>query len=107
MKRNAILILTAIAAIPILAVNQTFGEDRTARLEALVDEYIATCESKSDLLDSKSDNIRQAAHYACFKGKYCKTRRDELVDELQAKNIPPVKHKVHYYLNSRLKKMNE
>lgn len=105
MKKNAILTLTAIAFLSSIAATQVFAGDHREQLEALVEEYIAACESKSELLDSTSDNIRRAAQYACAKGSLCKTLKSELIDELEAKDIAPLKHKVYYFLNVRFKEM--
>ena len=59
-----------------------------AELETLVDKYIASCEAKSALLSSNSENIRRSATLACLKATYCRHHRKELVDEMVRQNTP-------------------
>jgi len=102
MRIKAILILSAmIAAGMMLTVPALSGETHRAELEAIVDKYIAACEAKSAMLDSRSENIRRSAMRACLRATFCRTSRAELIDELVASNVDPKPHKVHHFLNAR------
>ena len=69
-----------------------------AELETLVDKYIASCEAKSALLSSNSENIRRSATLACLKATYCRHHRKELVDEMVRQNIEPKPYRVRRFL---------
>ena len=72
-----------------------------ARLEALVDEYIACCEAKSALRGSRSEKIRHSAVRSCMKAAYCKRSKEELVELMLENNIAPKAYKVRHFLNER------
>ena len=72
-----------------------------ARLEALVDEYIACCEAKSALRGSRSEKIRHSAVRSCMKAAYCKRSKEELVELMLENNIEPKDYKVRLFLNER------
>ena len=104
MRIKAIFILSAMVAVGmILSVPVLSGETHRAELEAIVDAYIANCEAKSAMLDSRSEKIRRSAMLACLRATFCRTSRAELIDELVASNVEPKTHKVHHFLNSRFK----
>jgi len=95
------MVLTAILCpIPALGNNSEVVE-RKAKLEALVDEYIACCEAKSALGSSRSEKIRRSAMRSCLKAAYCRHSKAELVDVMLEKNIEPKAYKVHHFLNDR------
>ena len=102
MRIKAIFILSAMVAVGMmLTVPALSGETHRAELEAIVDKYIAACEAKSAMLDSRSENIRRSAMRACLRATFCRTSRTELIDELVAGNVEPKPHKVHHFLNAR------
>ena len=74
------IVLTAILRpIPALG-NSTKAIETKAKLEALVDKYIACCEAKSALLSSRSEKIRRSAKRSCMKAAYCRHFKEELVE---------------------------
>ena len=96
-----VIVLTAILCqIPAQGSN-TKALTTKARLEALVDEYIACCEAKSALRNSRSEKIRQSAVRSCMKAAYCKHSKDELVEVMLENNIAPKAYKVRLFLNER------
>ena len=102
MKIKAILVLSAmVAAGMMLTVPALGGENNRAELEAIVEDYISNCESKSALLNSTSTNIRRSAMRACLKAIFCRKTKAELIDALVANNIEPKPYKVHRFLNAR------
>ncbi len=87
---------------PILALgNNSEAVDTKAKLEALVDEYIACCEAKSALRSSRSENIRHSAIRSCKIASYCKNSKEELVEVMLRNKIEPKAYKVRYFLNGR------
>ena len=94
---------------PVLALgNNTEAVDTKAKLEALVDEYIACCEAKSALSSSRSENIRRSAMRSCKIASYCKHSKAELVEVMLRNNIEPKAYKVRHFLNGRFNdKYNE
>lgn len=108
MKTTAILItILAIAAsictLPALAETTNQTEVR-AKLEALVDEYINSCDAKSELLSSRSENIRNSARRSCMKASYCRNNREELIQEMLDRKIDPKSYKVRLFLSERFTK---
>ena len=104
MRIKAIFILSAMVAVGmLLSVPALSGETHRAELEAIVDAYIANCEAKSAMLNSRSENIRRSAMLACLRATFCRTSRTELIDELVTRNVEPKPHTVHHFLNSRFK----
>ena len=102
MKIKAIFILSAMVVAGMMLTGPALsGEIHRVDLEVIVDKYIAACEAKSAMLDSRSKNIRQAAMRACLRATFCRTSRTELIDELVASNVEPKSHKVHHFLNAR------
>ena len=94
-------VLTAILyPIPVLG-NNTEVVEKKAKLEALVEEYIACCEAKSALLSSRSEKIRRSAMRSCMKAAYCRHSKEELVEAMLENNIEPKAYKVHLFLNDR------
>ena len=101
MRAKAIFLLSAMVAVGMITVPALGGETHRAELETIVDKYIAACEAKSAMLDSRSENIRRSAMRACLRASFCRTSRAELIDELVARNVEPKPHKVHHFLNAR------
>ena len=96
-----VIVLTAILC-PVLALGKnTEAVETKARLEALVDEYIACCEAKSALSSSRSENIRRSAMRSCKIADFCKNSKEALVEAMLENNIEPKAYKVRYFLNDR------
>ena len=83
--------------------HQYRGGGDTGELGALVDEYVACCEAKSALHNSRSEKIRRSALRACKKAAYCKHAKAELVEVMLENNIEPKAYKVRHFLNQRFK----
>ena len=94
-------VLTALLCpIPALG-NNTEVVETKAKLEALVEEYIACCDAKSELLSSRSEKIRRSAKRSCIKAAYCRHSKEELVNAMLENNIEPKAYKVHHFLNDK------
>jgi hypothetical protein len=106
MKTKSTTLITALAiaaatfTLPALAgdSNQT---EMKAKLEALVDEYIKSCDAKSEMLSSRSENIRNSARRSCMKASYCRNNREELIQEMLDRKIEPKQYKVRLFLSER------
>ena len=102
-----VIVLTAmLCPISVLGNNNTEAVGTRARLEALVDEYIACCEAKSALRLSNSLNIRRSAIRACKIAAFCRSSKKELVEAMLENNIEPKAYKVRYFLNGRFHDSN-
>jgi hypothetical protein len=97
---SMIVIALMLCAAPVLG-QDTMTAEMKAKLEALVDKYITSCEAKSALLRSNSENIRRSATLACLKATYCRHHRQQLVDELVKQNIEPKPYKVQRFLSEK------
>ena len=98
------MILTVfVCAGPALA-NDENEAVRRAKLEALVDAYTNSCNAKSELLASSSENIRRSATVSCMKASFCRHNRTVLIQEMLDNNIEPKPYKVQHFLS---KKYNE
>ena len=106
MKTKNLIVLSVIVfvgmfmAFPVLGDNSNEAE-RKASMESIVNAYIAACEAKSALLDSRSETLRKAAMLACLKAVFCKNSKEELIGELLSNGIEPKPYKVHHFLNAR------
>ena len=106
MKIKAIIMLSSmVMAAMMVTVPDLTGEANRAELEVIVNDYIAACEAKSSMIDSRSKNIRRAAVQAFMRATFCRNSKAMLIDELVASDVAPKKHTVHYYLNSRFNKI--
>ena len=101
-----LFVLTAMLCPMSASGNNTEVLERRAKLEALVDEYIACCEAKFALRNSRSENIRRSALRSCKIAAYCKNAREELVEAMLENNIEPKAYKVRYFLNARFQDSN-
>jgi hypothetical protein len=103
--KTAIAMLVIILAAFLCALpahgNSNESAETKAKLEILVDEYIACCEAKSAMRNSRSENIRRSAIRSCMKAAYCRHSREELVREMLENNIEPKAYKVRLYLNKK------
>ena len=105
--RTRITIVTLVIALsailcPIPALgNNTEVAETKAKLEALVEEYVACCEAKSAMLGSRSEKIRRSAKRSCIKAAFCRHSKEELVEAMLENNIEPKAYKVRRFLNER------
>ena len=67
----------------------------------MIDNCIKKCKSKAAMSDSKSKNIRKAAALASIKMKYLKTYRENLIQQMIAKEIQLKSYKIQYFLNTQ------
>jgi len=106
MKIKAIIMLSSMVMAGMLVTVSTLGGDTNrAALEAIVNDYIAACEAKSALYQSRSKNIQRDAVHAFVRATFCRNFKAVLIDELVANNVAPKEHTVHHYLNSRFNKI--
>ena len=96
-----VIVLTAILCQIPAQGNITKALTTKARLEALVDEYIACCEAKSALRGSRSEKIRHSAVRSCMKADFYRYSKKELVELMLENNIEPKDYKVRLFLNER------
>lgn len=75
--------------------------DLAGKYAAFIDEAIAKCRKKAEMLGSKSPNIRRQAFCACLKGAYLKVHKEELVSYLINVRAVPCCHRVQYHLNKQ------
>ena len=102
MKTKSIIMLSVIVmAVMLMTAPALGGDTNRMALEAIVDQYIAACEAKSDMLSSSSVNIRKAAMRACLRATFARKSKAALVDAMVASNVAPKPYKVHHFLNAR------
>ena len=97
---SIIVFVAMLCAVPVLGFDTSEAEIR-AKLEAIVDKYIAICEAKSALLNSSSENIRRSAMISCLKSTYCRRHREALVKEMLENKIVPKPYKVRHFLSAK------
>jgi hypothetical protein len=97
-----IALVTVVLAIPALGDETTSLETR-AKLEALIDRYVASCGAKSEMLNSRSEAIRTSAIRSCRLASFCVTSREALVNEMLENNIEPKPYKVSQFLNEKFR----
>lgn len=106
MKIKAILMLSSMVMAGMVVTVSTLGGDTNrAALEAIANDYIAACEAKSAMIESRSKNIRRAALQAFVRATFCRDSKTVLIEELVANNVAPKEHTVHHYLNARFNKI--
>ncbi len=100
----AALVLTAtIFSLPALANDEDQAQAK-AKLEALVDEYIESCDAKSEMLGSRSENIRRSARISCLKASYCRHNKSELIQDMLDRKIEAKPYKVRLFVSERFKR---
>ena len=102
---TAMILAAVICAVPALADDKN-DSDMRAKLEALVDEYIDSCNAKSELLSSSSKNIRRAATVSCMKASYCSHHKAELIQEMLDSSVEPKSYKVRHFLSEKFSENN-
>ncbi len=106
MKKSAYIALAIGALLVTFFTTQGISQnidnpDLAGKYAAFIDEAIAKCRKKAEMLGSKSPNIRRQAFCACLKGAYLKTHREELVAYLTVIDAVPSCNRVQYNLNKR------
>lgn len=106
MRAKAFVILLVIALFAVIFTMPALGDDTKAletraQLENIIDKYIACCGAKSELLNSRSDNIRKSAIRSCRIARFCVASREALVKEMLENNIEPKPYKVSRFLNEK------
>ena len=108
MRTNAIILIAVLLLTAFVCVVSALASDNgeaevKAKLEALIDEYIDSCNAKSELLNSRSENIRQSATVSCMKASYSHHNKAELIQEMLDSNVEPKQYKVHHFLSEKFK----
>ena len=67
----------------------------------MIDNCIKKCKSKAAMSDSRSKNIRKAAAVASIKMKYLSTHRENLIQQMIAKEMQIKSYKIQYFLNTQ------
>ena len=106
MKTKAAMVMFVMVLAAILGPNQALANNAEvvatkAKLERLVEAFIARCEAKSALRSSRSEKIRRSAMQSCMKADYCRRFKEELVEAMLENNIEPKVYKVRHFLNGR------
>lgn len=106
MQKSAAVILTSLTMVLVLAAGPAIADDsgqphQAALVKALVDNYIAACEAKSGLGQSRSEAMRRTAALYSLKGTYCTLYRDELVQTMIEEDLEAKPYKVNHFLNQR------
>ena len=89
----------------LIAVTDAMGDNLTDLYGRHIDKEISVCACKSDMLTSKSDNLRRNARVSVLKAAYYSANREDLIKEMQALGIEAKPYKVDYYLNKRFYNM--
>ena len=100
MKRHKFCLMFAMLWVCLVMSFKALADDERAKLTAIVDDCIASFEAKSEMLDSKSLNLRRSAMKSCLKAAYCKSRREQLITEMVTNRVAPKPYKVRHYLNN-------
>ncbi len=105
MKNFRAIVIVAVVT-GMLGLNGMLGAEEqkgSQRVELLgmVDQYIASCDAKATLRDSRSEVIQQVAALATMKGAYTKAYRDKLVDDMVAAGVDAKAYQVQAHINQR------
>ena len=96
----AMMFTAVVCAVPTLAGDKNEADTR-AELVVLVDAYIDSCNAKSELIGSSSENIRRSATVSCMKASYSRHNKAELIQEMLDSNIEPKAYKVQLFLSEK------
>ena len=99
MKR-LLAILIAIALMLLLGSKVVLAEGiiDDASYMNLMNYEIAKCDAVGKRVDCDCDTIRKGAAKACLRGAFYRAYKQELVEEMKARNIPAKRHTVHHFL---------
>ena len=102
MKTKAIMIISAIVVTGIVMAAPTPGDGTRAEFEAMLDNYIAECEGKAEMIGSSGrEDIQPEAMLAYLKASFCRNTKQVLIRELVEKKIVPEQQNVDDFLNVR------
>ena len=106
MRAKASVVLSVIALVAVIFAMPALGDDTKAletrtQLEVLIDKYIVCCGAKSEMLNSRSENVRKSAIRSCRIASFCVTSKEALVKEMLENNIEPKSYKVSRFLNEK------
>ena len=106
MKTKSIIIAIIVSVLFAIGSFQALGQDAEAQnvrasYEKSLKVYTDRCNSKSEMLNSKSDNLRKAALRSCMKASFCSIYKDELIDELIVNNIELKPYKIQLFINQK------
>jgi len=106
MKIRAIIGCVVFAMVMLVWISPAVSQlDNRAKMIPLyaqmIDNCVQKCESKAAMSDSKSKNIRRAAALALIKMKYLSTYRENLIQQMIAKEIQLKSYKIQYFLNTQ------
>ena len=106
MKIRVVFVVLMIFYLMLSTLSSAIAESHIKAIEGnlfnyLIDDYIQKCQSKSNLRDSRSKNIRNEASLAALKVQYLTANKDKLIDKMLKTELSMKKYKVHYFLNTR------
>lgn len=106
MRKRTTIVLLMIVLATMLSTFSAYGNstkalETKAKLIILVDDYIACCDAKSAMRDSRSENIRRSAIRSSMKAAYYMHSKEELVEEMLDSNVEPKAYKVRRFLNEK------
>ena len=81
--------------------SQTINSADVDTYVAVIDELITSCEKKSAMGNSASDNIRNEVSIALMKASFYKKNKELLIEEMMEMRVDPKLYKVKYFLNMR------
>lgn len=76
-------------------------EKNTQLYNNCIIKEISKCQSKSKMITSKSDNLRQYALLESKKAAFYMNAKDMLINEMMEGEVDPKNYQVEYYLNKR------
>ncbi|MFC1880655.1 hypothetical protein ACFL2S_04030 [Thermodesulfobacteriota bacterium] len=106
MKIRVVFLILVTVCFMLSMVSSAIGETdikpvKREMFDYLIDDYIQKCQSKSNLSDSRSKNIRKEAALAALKVEYLNANKDKLIRQMLETELSMKKYKVHYFLNAR------
>jgi hypothetical protein len=69
--------------------------------EGMYEDLVKKTESKAKMLDSKSENLRQAARISSLKANYLKNHKDTLINEMIRRDIPLKSYRMRHFLSEQ------
>ncbi len=94
-----LVLVMSMWALPAAA--QMTESEKAKAYASCIDELIDNCESKSAMMNTKSDNLREDVRIALMKASFYRKNREILIEELAERNVEPKSYKVQHFLNER------
>ena len=106
MKRQLLLILVVIIFAFFLGISAAIGDENnsgqlTDFYDNFLNEKIAQCRSKAELIKSSSSNIQNWAEIESDKAAFFSKNKDMLIKELIKNDIGRKPYKIEYFLNKK------